>query len=293
VVHDASLQAFELSTSERWILDTYHAMGSVGILVLKSLAYLAGKGRGDSVQVSRVTLARHCDRSIRTVSRAIAKLKTLSLIAAEQPAPHGFDCWEPNIYRLTALGRHVAALLGTGSLPTDFPTRAIPGVPVCIETNTKTSEVQTSAPSVAHAEHPGKTPAPVPVPCTTPSCGPELEPIIERLEQGDATRFTHLRDWINAKLRAGVSRRHLREALEALSVNLERVQSWAGWVQNRLEELTRAERAEERRRQIEQQREAAWRQQREAWAAERKQNSYGPGALVELFEAEREAARAE
>jgi hypothetical protein len=125
-----------------------------------------------------------------------------------------------------------------------------------------------------------------------PSCGPELEPIIERLEQADTARFTHLRDWLGAKLRAGVSRQHLREALETLIVNLERVQSWAGWVQNRLEELARAEQKAERRRQIEQQREAAWRQQRDAWAAEREQNSYGPGALVALFQVERAAARA-
>src|SRR5262244_1634941 len=76
-----------LSPQEHWFLDLYHAIGSVGVLVLKSLAYLTGEGGGVDVQVSRKTLARHCARSIRTVSRAVARLKACQLAMAVQRAP--------------------------------------------------------------------------------------------------------------------------------------------------------------------------------------------------------------
>ncbi len=268
---------------EQWFLTTYHTAGNTGILVLKSLAYITGKGEGDSVQISRDILARHSGRSIRTVSRAIARLKALSLLEAAQPIPHGFDCWKPNIYRLTALGRHVAALLGSGSHTIDFSARAICDVPISLKSINKNSDKQTSMPPMAHVEMAARA--------TTPriatSCDRELEPILTMLERTDATRFKHIRDWVSSKLRAGISCRQLQEALEALLANLDRVQSWAGWIQSRLEDLGKAERDGERRRQIEHKREAAWRRQREVWLTERTKNSYGPGALVALVQAQR------
>jgi hypothetical protein len=295
VAHDVSQHAVELSTCEQWFLDTYHAIGSVGVLVLKSLTYLVLKDERERVQISRETLARRCGRSIRTVSRAVAKLKTLSLIEAEQPPPQGFDCWEPNLYRLTALGRHMAALLGTGGNSPDLSARDIPVPPVPIESFNTNSEKKTSEPKMAHAEiieeMPIETPVVEPIRQAAPSCGSDLEPVIQALERADARRFAHLRDWILAKLRAGVSRRHLREALEALQVNLDRVQSWAGWVQSRLEDMAKAERIAEQRRLAALAEAHRWQEQRKAWAEERERNPLPSGALWQLFQAERAALR--
>jgi regulatory Crp family protein len=289
VVLTESVSGFSpVSTSEQWFLNTCHVIGSVGVLVLKSLAYLTVKGGGESVQISRETLARHCGRSIRTVSRTVAKLKALSLIEASQPVPQAFDCWEPNVYRLTALGRHLAALLGTGSLPADPPTaRAIPDIPVPLQSNSRNSEVQTSAPEMARPENIEEKRPGTAISQPVPSLGQDLELIIKALEQADARRFRHLPDWVFAKLRAGVSRCHMREALAALLANLDRVQSWAGWVQNRLEDLGKAEQIAEQRRQAAIENEAKWHQQRKQWEAERDQNRFRGQDLLQLFLAER------
>jgi hypothetical protein len=287
--------SFTVSIPERWFLSTYHAIGSVGVLVLKSLAWLTLKGGGAEVQVSRETLARHCGRSIRTVSRAVAKLKALSLVEAHQPAPRAFECWDPNIYHLTAFGRHLAALLGTGGNSPDLSTRDIVGSLVLSENMQEDSEAKTSAPGMARPENttemPIETPAMAPIPQAVPSCGSVLEPTVRALEQAEPRRFAHLRAWVGAKLRAGVSRRHMREALEALMANRERVQSWAGWLQSRLEDLARAEQAAEHRRQAVLEQEAAWRQQRKGWEQERAQNSLAAGELMRLFQAEQAARK--
>jgi hypothetical protein len=296
VVDQLEAGSFTVSASEQWFLSTYHAIGSAGVLVLKSLAWLTLRGGGSDVQISRETLARHCGgRSIRTVSRAVARLKTLSLVEAHQPAPRAFECWDPNIYHLTALGRHFAAWLGTNANSPDLSARDIPVPPVPIESFNTNSEKKTSEPKMAHAEiieeMPIETPVVEPIRQAAPSCGSDLEPVIQALERADARRFAHLRDWILAKLRAGVSRRHLREALEALQVNLDRVQSWAGWVQSRLEDMAKAERIAEQRRLAALAEAHRWQEQRKAWAEERERNPLPSGALWQLFQAERAALR--
>jgi DNA-binding transcriptional ArsR family regulator len=289
VVHDVSSHSCDVSTTEQWFLDTYHAVGPVGVLVLKSLAYLIMKGRADSVQISRETLACHCDRSIRTISRAVTKLKTLSLIEAEQPSPRGFDCWESNVYRLTALGRHVAALLGTSPLSADFSAWDMSGLLVFSQSNSRSNSSQTSAPPVSRPNKPTEFSA---APASVPSCGQDLEPVVHALEQADRRRYAHLRDWVLTKLRAGISRRHLKEALEALSVNLERVSSWAGWIQNRLEDMAKAERIAEQRRQAAIEQERRWRAKWKDWEVERERNSYRPGDLGHLQHEELNTRRA-
>src|SRR2546428_3586621 len=259
-----------LSPHERWFLDLYHAIGPIGVLVLKSLAYLTAEGRGADVQVSRETLARHCDRSIRAVSRAIARLKACLLTVAEQPPPQDFDCWTPNVYRLTPLGLHVATLLGTGSNSAP-PARDVPGAPVFSQRDNKISERKTSRPAMAHAEKrstfvqpagdpprgdasghepPEAAPSAGPLPSlpTRPQLGPELAPLVRTLEDVEPHRFAHLPDWLQAKLRAGVPRRHLCTALAELVTQRSRVQSWAGWLQQRLQALHAAERDTQRLR---------------------------------------------
>src|SRR2546428_3685433 len=260
-----------LSPHERWFLDLYHAIGPIGVLVLKSLASLTGEGRGAASQTSRETLARHCDRSIRPVSRAIARLKACPRPAAEQPPPQGFDCWTPNIYRLTPLGLHVATLLGTGSSWIAPPARDVPGAPVRSQREDEISEGKTSRPAMAHAEkrstfvQPAGSPprgetssyeppeaAPpagaLPSPPARPQLGPELAPLVRTLEDVEPHRFAHLPDWLQAKLRAGVPRRQLCAALAELVTQRSRVQSWAGWLQQRLQALHAAERDTQRLR---------------------------------------------
>lgn len=275
-----------LGINERWFLSTIHAVGTAGVLVLKSLAYLSQKAEAETIQISRETLARHSGRSIRTVSRAVAKLKILSLIEADQPAPRSFDCWTPNVYRLTALGLHVAALLGS-------PARATDSIPVITKEENRKDSLKTSEPLMAHAEKPAETLKTATQQQTAPSCGSDLEPVVRALEEADSQRFAHLRDWILAKLRAGVPRCHLKEALEALLVNRDRVQSWAGWVQNRLEDMARGEREAEARRRHALDDEARWRQKRKRWEAERARNAYSHGALMALFQVEQRAGNRE
>jgi hypothetical protein len=269
-----------LSQPERWFVDTVHALGVVGILVLRSLAYLTVT-EGPEVQISRETLAHHSGRSIRTVSRAVGRLKALQLTEAAQPSPQSFDCWEPNVYKLTALGVHVAARLGTGGDAADVPARAIPAPPIPKEGFLENSQEQRSAPPMAHAEtiavFPGQRPA--------PGLGPELEPVVQGLEQADPRRFAHLRDWLHAKLRGGTPRRHVMEALAALRANLDRVRFWAGWVQHRLEDLARAEREAERARDRAGQDERDWRETVRRWEQERADGWPGGKTLGELIAA--------
>lgn len=294
-----------VSPQERWFLDLYHAIGPIGVLVLKSLAYLTAEGRGADVQVSRETLARHCDRSIRTVSRAIARLKACHLTAAAQPPPQGFDCWTPNVYRLTPLGLHVATLLGTGSSCIAPPARDVPGAPVLSRSNNTVSEGKTSRPAMAHAEKsgvcapPAREPArgeasgqalseaePPALTCLSPPAmpqlGPDLVPLVRALAEAEPLRFAHLPDWLQAKLRAGVSRRHLCTALAELTAHRDSVRSWAGWLQQCIEELSKAEGESERARIRTLTCIAGWKQQWTAWERERVAQGPGGASLVAL-----------
>src|SRR5690606_28714690 len=142
------------------------------------LSYLS-QGKDSAVQVSRETLARHSGRSVRTVSRAISRLKILGLVEVSQPAPQGFNCWEPNVYRLSPLGRHLAALLGTGGNSPDLSGRDMNGPLFSEEPFSESSLEKTSETPVAHAENievfPEKPPA--------PDVPPELRSVVEELEQ--------------------------------------------------------------------------------------------------------------
>jgi hypothetical protein len=281
------VQQFTISPAEAWYLDTVHSLGTAGVFVLKSLAYLTAQGEGAGVQISRETLARHCGRSVRTVSRAVAKLKALSLIEAGQPSPKAFDCWEANIYRVTPLGLHLAALLGTGSVSADIAARDIGDPLVSTEDLCAENSAKTSAPDVAHADIIEESPQRMPA----PSLGPDLEPIVKELERADSKRFAHLRDWITAKLRSGISRRHMLEALSLLRANLAQVTSWAGYVQSRLDAMTTAEHEAEQRRLAAVRRAEAWRERFAGWEEGRMQNAYCAGDLVRLVIAERSSAR--
>jgi hypothetical protein len=316
----------QLSAAEQWFLDLYHAIGSVGVLALKSLAYLTLKGGGADVQISRETLARHSGRSVRTVSRAIGRLKALQLTAAAQPPPHGFDCWTPNIYQLTPLGLHVAGLLGTGGASLNSPdlsARDTAGVLVSVQSNNKNSEDKTSGTRMSRAEnievfphmeadppikdpgreeHPATESSPLPVP-TPPPLAPAnstpatrldktLESLVQDLERTAPLRFTYLREWIRAKLRAGIPCRHLAEALAALTANLDRVTSWAGWVQNRLEDFARTEYEAARARDRTLEGVRHFKQKIAQWEQERAAQPSGGLSLTELVAAERAAARA-
>jgi hypothetical protein len=309
----------QLSSAERWFLDLYHAIGSVGVLVLKSLAHLTLKGSGADVQISRETLARHCGRSVRTVSRAIGRLKALQLTAAAQPPPQSFDCWEPNVYRLTPLGLHMAALLGTGGASLNSPdlsARDTVGPLVPVQSNQKNSEEKTNGTPMARAENievfpqvgtaqpveaclPEEQPPtapPVLVPASSPPApqlGPPLELLAQDLERTDPLRFAYLRDWLRAKLRAGIPGRHLAEALAALGANLGRVTSWASWIQNRLEDLARAEQeaARARERTLEDIRQ--FKQKIAQWEQERAAQPSGGLSLTALVAAERARVRVE
>jgi hypothetical protein len=305
------------SAAEHWFLDLYHALGPVGVLVLKSLAHLTLKGGGAEVQISRETLARHCGRSVRTVSRAVGRLKALQLTAAAQPPPQGFDCWEPNVYRLTPLGLHLAALLGTGGAPRNFPdlsARDTGGAPVPAQSDNKSSEAKTSASLMTRAEkigvfpqaradqpteaglpeEPPPTESPVLAPAHRPP-GPQLDPALESLvqdlERADPLRFAHMREWIRTKLRAGIPRRHLAEALAALAVNLDRVTAWAGWVQNRLEDLARVEQEAARVRERTLEGIRQYQQKIAQWEQERAAQPSGGLSLTALVAAERTRAR--
>ena len=309
-----------LSPHEQWFLDLYHTIGSVGVLVLKSLAYLTMEGRGETVQVSRETLAQHCARSIRTVSRAVARLKACHLTAAAQPPPQGFDCWTPNVYRLTPLGLHVATLLGTGSCCIAPPARDVPGAPVFSQSNNIISEVKTSRPAVAHAEKrevcappAGEPPSegvngrapleaeppalPLPPPSASFRLGPDLASLVHALEDAEPHRFAHLPDWLQAKLRAGVPRRPLCAALAELVTQRGRVQSWAGWLQQRLEALSAAERDTQRARSRTLAEIADWQQRWVVWERERAALRPGGPSLMALVAAasrhERAAGREE
>lgn len=232
------------------------------------------------VQISRETLAQHCGRSVRTVSRLVGKLKHFSLIEAAQPSPQGFDCWEPNVYRLTALGCHVAALFGSGSVSPATTACATDGVLVFPQSDPTYSGEKTTATDMAHAEKSKEIFIPPPSPIF--SCGQELEPVIQALEKANPKRFANLRDWVSAKLRIHASRSLLRQALEELQPKLGYVQGWAGWVQSRLEDLEKAEKDAERKRQ------AILRQQiedRQAWQKrkeEREQNQLTGGDLMAM-----------
>jgi hypothetical protein len=266
VVEHAGVVSYPITLSqpERWFVDTVHALGVVGILVLRSLAYLTVT-EGPEVQISRETLARHSGRSIRTVSRAVGRLKALQLTEAAQPSPQSFDCWEPNVYKLTALGLHVAARLGTGGDAADVPARAIPAPLTPEEGFSENSQEQRSAPPLAHAEtiavFPGQRPA--------PDLGPELEPAVEELRQANPERVAHLRDWIMAKLRAGTPRRHLVEAVAALRGHCEQVRSPYGWLQHRLEDLARGEREAQQARERAEREVREWRATVQKWKQER------------------------
>src|SRR5262249_9739267 len=197
------------------------------------------------------------------VWRAVARLKGGQLAMAVQRAPQGFDCWRPNVYRQTPLGHHMAALLGSERSASSA--RDIPGAPVLAQRDQITTPVKTSAPTMAHAatrravlppaeaqparEAHGDAAPEAPPPAIAPPSFPvlplrdsDLAPLVCELESADPRRFAHLPDWVQAKLRAGVSRPHLRAALAALTAQREGVHSWAGWLQQRLEALGKAER---------------------------------------------------
>ncbi len=276
-----------LSQAERWFVDTVHALGAVGLLVLRALTYLALKNGGQEVQIARATLARHAGRSVRTVSRTVARLKALALVEVRQPSPRGFECWECNVYCLTPLGRHLAALLGTAESQA-LSARDTGGASTSESSLHTEEDFQTSGPRMAHAENTSLFHSQPPVP---PSLGPDLDPLVRDLERVDPQRFVSLRAWLRTQVHAGASRRHLVEALASLTANYERVRSWPGWLQNRLEALARAELMAERTRERILAGIRQCKQQLAQWAQEREQAPAGL-SLAALVEAERAKRRA-
>jgi len=115
---------------------------------------------------------------------------------------------------------------------------------------------------------------------------------VRALEDAEPLRFAHLQDWLQAKLRAGLLRRHLCAALAELVRQRGHVQSWAGWLQQRLEVVRAEEGAIQRARIRARAESAAWQQRWAAWEQERAAVGPGSPSLVALVAAARRQGRA-
>ena len=126
----------------------------------------------------------------------------------------------------------------------------------------------------------------------TPRLDPDLVPLVRALAEAEPLRFAHLPDWLQAKLRAGVPRRPLCAALAELVRRRGRVRSWAGWLQQRIEELSKAERESARARTRMLAEMAAWQHRWAAWERERAARGPGSPSLMALVAAARGHERA-
>jgi hypothetical protein len=125
-----------------------------------------------------------------------------------------------------------------------------------------------------------------------PQLSQDLVPLVHTLEEAEPLRFVYLQDWLQAKLRAGVPHRHLCTALAELVRQRDRVQSWAGWLQQRLEVASAEERDIQRARTRAVAETAAWQHRWAAWERERAAVRPGGPSLMALVAATRGHKRA-